>query len=95
MTRSIIKAAAWALGPEAGEGAPQAVYSALCMACGAEAPASDDSPEPVEIWALKHTGLNPNHRHGDGEATYAGDHIDFRGGTFHGPVTGKQSGGQR
>ena len=35
------------------------------------------------------------HRHGDGEATYAGDHIDFRGGTFHGPVTGKQSGGQR
>ncbi|GGV83748.1 nucleoside phosphorylase [Streptomyces albaduncus] len=35
------------------------------------------------------------HRHGDGGATYGGDHIDFRGGTFHGPVTGKQSGGQR
>ena len=32
------------------------------MACGAEAPASDDSPEPVEIWVLKHTDLNPAHR---------------------------------
>ncbi|WP_149547718.1 hypothetical protein [Streptomyces marokkonensis] len=62
MTRSIIKAAEWALEPEAGESAPRAIYSALCMACGAEAPASDDSPEPVEIWALKHTGLNPAHR---------------------------------
>ncbi len=62
MTRSIIKAAQWALGPETGEGAPQAIYSALCMACGAEAPASDNSPEPVEMWALKHTGLNPSHR---------------------------------
>ncbi|MER6625415.1 hypothetical protein [Streptomyces sp. NPDC000931] len=62
MTRSIIKAAEWALGPEAVEGPPQAVYSALCMACGTEVPASDDSPEPVEAWALKHTGLNPAHR---------------------------------
>ncbi|MFG2327732.1 5'-methylthioadenosine/S-adenosylhomocysteine nucleosidase [Streptomyces sp. NPDC048568] len=29
-------------------------------------------------------------RRGDGTATYGGDHIDFRGGTFHGPVTGSQ-----
>ncbi|MFI9824259.1 nucleosidase [Streptomyces sp. NPDC052013] len=35
------------------------------------------------------------HRHGDGQATYGGDHIDFRGGTFYGPVTGKQSGGRQ
>lgn len=35
------------------------------------------------------------HRHGAGGATYGGDHIDFRGGTFYGPVTGKQGGGQR
>lgn len=62
MTRSIIKAAQRALGPETGEGDPQAIYSALCMACGAEAPASDNSPEPVEMWALKDTGLNPSHR---------------------------------
>lgn len=27
-----------------------------------------------------------------GAATYGGDHIDFRGGTFHGPVTGKAVG---
>ncbi|MDT6984803.1 nucleosidase [Streptomyces lusitanus] len=32
------------------------------------------------------------HRQGDGGATYGGDHIDFRGGTFHGPVTGKSDG---
>lgn len=62
MTRSIIKAAEWTLGPETGEGGPQAIYSAVCMACGVEAPASDNDPAPVEIWALKHTGLNPTHR---------------------------------
>jgi nucleoside phosphorylase len=28
---------------------------------------------------------------GPQRATYGGDHVDFRGGTFHGPVTGKQS----
>ncbi|SNX64123.1 5'-methylthioadenosine/S-adenosylhomocysteine nucleosidase [Streptomyces sp. TLI_55] len=28
---------------------------------------------------------------GDGGATYGGDHIDFRGGTFYGPVTGKRT----
>lgn len=32
------------------------------------------------------------HRRGDGGATYGGDHIDFRGGTFYGPVTGKSNG---
>ncbi|GAA4087346.1 5'-methylthioadenosine/S-adenosylhomocysteine nucleosidase [Streptomyces shaanxiensis] len=32
------------------------------------------------------------HRRGEGGATYGGDHIDFRGGTFHGPVTGKSDG---
>ncbi|WP_373315143.1 nucleosidase [Streptomyces lanatus] len=31
-------------------------------------------------------------RRGDGGATYGGDHIDFRGGTFYGPVTGKTDG---
>nr|WP_079083037.1 5'-methylthioadenosine/S-adenosylhomocysteine nucleosidase [Streptomyces antibioticus] len=28
---------------------------------------------------------------GDRGATYGGDHIDFRGGTFYGPVTGKRT----
>ncbi|MFI8091377.1 hypothetical protein ACIF9R_24155 [Streptomyces sp. NPDC086080] len=62
MTRSVISAAGWALEPETGEDAQHAVYSAVCMVCGAEAPASANSPEPAEIWALKHTGLNPAHR---------------------------------
>jgi hypothetical protein len=60
--RASFKHAEWTLGPETGEGAPQAIYSAVCMACGAEAPASDNDRDPVEIWALKHTGLNPTHR---------------------------------
>ncbi|MEU9455781.1 5'-methylthioadenosine/S-adenosylhomocysteine nucleosidase [Streptomyces sp. NPDC048277] len=35
-------------------------------------------------------------RHGGGAGTtYGGDHIDFRGGTFHGPVIGKQTGERR
>ncbi|WKX13017.1 hypothetical protein [Streptomyces sp. NL15-2K] len=62
MTRSIIKAAEWTLGPETGEGAPQAIYSAGCMECGEESLASDNDRAPVEIWALKHTGRNPSHR---------------------------------
>ena len=32
------------------------------------------------------------HRRGDDGARYSGDHIDFRGGTFYGPVTGKGDG---
>ncbi|XUL91183.1 nucleosidase [Streptomyces galilaeus] len=36
----------------------------------------------------------PHRRHEDG-ATYGGDHIDFRGGTFHGPVIGKRTDGRR
>ncbi|MGW0106041.1 MULTISPECIES: 5'-methylthioadenosine/S-adenosylhomocysteine nucleosidase [unclassified Streptomyces] len=40
-------------------------------------------PLPFDAWE----GLRPR---GDGGAAYGGDHIDFRGGTFHGPVTGKQ-----
>ncbi len=32
---------------------------------------------------------------GDDGTAYGGDRIDFRNSTFHGPVTGKQSGGQR
>ncbi|PAZ16248.1 hypothetical protein CLM62_08995 [Streptomyces sp. SA15] len=62
MTRSIIKAAEWTLGPETGEGAPQGIYSAVCLTCGAKAQPTDDERLPVEVWALEHTGLNPGHR---------------------------------
>ncbi len=62
MTRSIIKAAEWTLGPETGEGAPQGIYSAECLMCGAQARPTDNERLPVEVWALKHTGLHPTHR---------------------------------
>jgi hypothetical protein len=62
MTRSIIKAAEWALGAETGEGSPEAIFSAACLACGAESQPTDNDRLPVEIWALKHTGSNPTHR---------------------------------
>lgn len=47
MTRSIIRAAGWALEPETGEDAPHAVYSAVCMVCGAERP---HPPTPLSLW---------------------------------------------
>lgn len=62
MTRSIIRAAQWTLGAETAEGAPQGIYSAECMTCGAHAQPTDNVRLPVEVWALKHTGLNPTHR---------------------------------
>jgi hypothetical protein len=62
VTRSIIKAAEWTLGAETWEGAPQGIYSAECIACGAQAVPTDNDRLPVEVWALKHTGLNPTHR---------------------------------
>ncbi|MHC3475460.1 5'-methylthioadenosine/S-adenosylhomocysteine nucleosidase [Streptomyces sp. 7R007] len=34
----------------------------------------------------------PQRHGGDDRATYGGDHIDFRGGTFYGPVVGKRQG---
>ncbi|GGW18992.1 nucleosidase [Streptomyces capoamus] len=37
-------------------------------------------------------GGGPGGSQGGPEATYRGDHIDFRGGIFHGPVTGKRTG---
>ncbi|MGW6738607.1 5'-methylthioadenosine/S-adenosylhomocysteine nucleosidase family protein [Streptomyces sp. NPDC055013] len=33
----------------------------------------------------------PHRRDSDASATYGGDHIDFRGATFHAPVTGKRT----
>jgi hypothetical protein len=62
VTRSIIKAAEWTLGQETGEGAPGAIFSVVCLSCGGEAQPTDNDRLPVEVWALKHTGLNPDHR---------------------------------
>jgi len=60
--RAIIKAADWTLGEETAEGVPHAIYGAQCVACGAESGLTDNVRLPVEVWALKHTGLNPTHR---------------------------------
>ncbi len=60
--RTIIKVAEWTLNAETAEGAPLAIFSAACIECGAESEASDNDRLPVELWALKHTGLNPTHR---------------------------------
>lgn len=62
MTRSIIKAADWTLGPETSTGAPEAIFSALCLSCGEESQPTGDDRLPVEVWVLKHTGRNPAHR---------------------------------
>jgi len=62
VTRSIIKAAEWTLGPDTREDVPAGVYSAECLTCGAQVQPTANERLPVEIWALKHTGLNPDHR---------------------------------
>ncbi|WP_369223381.1 hypothetical protein AB5J52_20650 [Streptomyces sp. R39] len=62
MTRAIIAAADWTLGVETAAGAPTGIYSAVCLACGAQAQPTDNERLPVEVWALKHTGRNPTHR---------------------------------
>ncbi|TDC75554.1 hypothetical protein [Streptomyces hainanensis] len=62
MTRAIIRAAEWTLTEETGEGAPRAVFRVACVDCGAASEAVDNQPEPVEMWALRHTGLNTTHR---------------------------------
>ena len=40
----------------------------------------------------KHQPRASSAAEGDPRVRYGGDHIDFRGGTFHGPVIGKQTG---
>ncbi|MDX3569477.1 hypothetical protein [Streptomyces sp. ID05-47C] len=62
MTRSIITAAEWTLGQDIGDDTPAGGYSAVCLSCGATGAATEDDRLPVEVWALKHTGLNPSHR---------------------------------
>ncbi|WP_139238377.1 hypothetical protein [Streptomyces aidingensis] len=58
----MIKSAEWTLSHDTGEGVPRAIYSAECLNCGRQSAAVDNESLPVEVWALKHTGLNPQHR---------------------------------
>lgn len=61
MTRSIIRAAEWTLGPDTEPGASGPVYEAECTTCGDASEAGHEQSTP-EIWALKHTGSHPSHR---------------------------------
>lgn len=60
--RLVIKAAEWTLTEETAEGAPRAIFRVECLTCGGESEMVDNQPLPVEMWAVKHTGLNPSHR---------------------------------
>jgi hypothetical protein len=59
VTRSILRSAEWTLGLDL---PPVGIYSAECLTCGAQAQPTDNARMPVEVWAIRHTGLNPTHR---------------------------------
>lgn len=60
--RSVIRYAEWTLGEETAEGAPRAIFHMECVTCGAESGRVDDDSQPVEDWAIQHTGRNLSHR---------------------------------
>ncbi|UCM89271.1 DUF7848 domain-containing protein [Streptomyces marincola] len=60
--RAVIKAAEWTLAEETAEGSPRAIFRVECVTCGAESEMVDNEPQPVEMWALQHTGRNITHR---------------------------------
>ncbi|WP_326598553.1 DUF7848 domain-containing protein [Streptomyces sp. NBC_01803] len=67
--RTIIKAAEWqlfqansALTEIGDEDAPRTIFRVACVDCGAESEAANNESLPVEMWTLKHTGANPDHR---------------------------------
>lgn len=62
VSRVIIKSAVWTLREGGGEGAPEAVFVVACMACRADSGPVENDRLAVEMWALKHTGMNPSHR---------------------------------
>ncbi|WP_059008207.1 DUF7848 domain-containing protein [Streptomyces specialis] len=55
MSRVVIKGAEWVLSAERAQGAPDGIYEARCLWCGAESPMVDDDSRPVGMWALDHT----------------------------------------
>lgn len=48
--------------PEAGEGAPDAIYGLECMQCDASSGLVDNDARPVGVWAVDHTLRDPTHR---------------------------------
>ncbi|MGP3922997.1 DUF7848 domain-containing protein [Streptomyces sp. 8N616] len=60
---TIIRAADWTLGPETAEGAPrEPLHESQCTTCGESSDATEGDRLGPELWALKHTGMHPNHR---------------------------------
>ncbi|MEV6316016.1 hypothetical protein [Streptomyces sp. NPDC051776] len=63
MSPTIIRAADWTLSTETAEGAPrEPLYEAECTMCGESSAATEGDRVGPEMWALKHTGANPEHR---------------------------------
>lgn len=61
--RAILRAADWTLGADTDEGAPDGpLYEVECTTCDESSECVAGARLPVEIWALKHTGLHPQHR---------------------------------
>ncbi|GAB2585497.1 hypothetical protein GCM10027168_17900 [Streptomyces capparidis] len=61
--RTILAHANWTLSPT-DEGTPRMTMTVLCTApdCGRSSSPVVDETAPLEMWAIKHTGLNPTHR---------------------------------
>lgn len=60
-TRSVIRLADWAIGPDRTHGAAAPVYEVECNTCE-ETSDEHNGPISPEDWALRHAGRNPNHR---------------------------------
>ncbi|WP_456112187.1 DUF7848 domain-containing protein [Streptomyces specialis] len=55
MSHAVIRGAEWVVSAERAECAPDGLYGARCLRCGAGSPLSDNDPKPVGMWALDHT----------------------------------------
>lgn len=60
-TRSVIRFADWAIGPDREPGASGPVYEVECTTC-LETSDAAEGPTSPEDWALRHAGRNPAHR---------------------------------
>ncbi|WP_062205332.1 hypothetical protein [Streptomyces sp. NBRC 109706] len=51
----------WLLAPVREQGAPEGIFGGECVTCGELSPLVDDDPQPVAIWAIRHTQREPSH----------------------------------
>ncbi|SFB87800.1 hypothetical protein [Streptomyces aidingensis] len=62
MSRAVIRTTEWTLTLDPSPELPRAEFTAECADCGARSLTARDEPLSVEVWTIKHTGLNPSHR---------------------------------